>query len=262
MKLQTWLFATTIAALAGFLTAGCSTSKPTACCCCSKAPMKASLSRQSFGKNSDGKDVDLYVLTNTNGVTAKIMTRGAAIVQMCVPNRDGKLGDITLGFDTLEGYLQKENPYFGTIVGRYGNRIAKGKFSLDGKSYTLATNNAPGGIPCHLLNGGADLGGDIGCPGDGLALFLGPLGHAIDGLRHLFHGGSCFGDCLRLVLCALGHLLDGGADLAGSLSGLFGRVGQLLRSRAEAGSALSHLADRVAQAIDHLDKGVAQFIFF
>ena len=149
MKLQTWLFATTIAALAGFLTAGCSTSKPTACCCCSKAPMKASLSRQSFGKNSDGKDVDLYVLTNTNGVTAKIMTRGAAIVQMCVPNRDGKLGDITLGFDTLEGYLQKENPYFGTIVGRYGNRIAKGKFSLDGKSYTLATNNG-----ANTLHGG------------------------------------------------------------------------------------------------------------
>ena len=150
MKLQTWLFATAIAALAGFLTAGCSsTSTQTACCCGSKAPMKASLSHQPFGQNSDGKDVELYVLTNTKGVTAKIMTRGAAIVQMCVPDRNGKLGDVALGFDTLEGYLQKGNPYFGTIVGRYGNRIAKGKFTLDGKAYTLATNNG-----ANSLHGG------------------------------------------------------------------------------------------------------------
>lgn len=150
MKLHSWLIAATVSSLAGLLTAGCGT-------CCkknqpsdqTKSPMKASLTKQSFGTTPDGKAVDLYVLTNTKGVTAKIMTRGAAIVQMLVPDRNGKLGDVTLGFDNLEGYLQKDNPYFGTIVGRYGNRIAKGKFTLDGRSYTLATNNG-----ANSLHGG------------------------------------------------------------------------------------------------------------
>ena len=147
MKLQSWLIAATVSSLAGILSTGCCTSKNSASASCT--PMKASLTKQAFGTNPDGKPVDLYVLTNTKGVTAKIMTRGAAIVQMLVPDRAGVLGDVTLGFDTFDGYLDKGNPYFGTIVGRYGNRIAKGKFALDGKGYTLATNNG-----ANSLHGG------------------------------------------------------------------------------------------------------------
>jgi aldose 1-epimerase len=93
-----------------------------------------------FGKTPDGKAVELYTLTNRNGVTAKIMTYGAILTSLEVPDRAGKLGQVVLGFDTLEEYL-KGHPYFGATAGRYANRIAKGKFTLDGKEYTLAVNN-------------------------------------------------------------------------------------------------------------------------
>ena len=76
---------------------------------------------------------------------ADIITRGAVVTRLMVPDRSGTPGDVVLGFDTLDGYL-KENPYFGAIVGRYGNRIAKGRFTLDGKTYTLATNNGPNSL--------------------------------------------------------------------------------------------------------------------
>ena len=93
-----------------------------------------------FGQTSDGRQIDLYTLTNTNGLRARIMNYGAILVSLEVPDRDGNLGDITLGFDALDGYL-KEHPYFGAIVGRYANRIGKGRFMLDGVEYKLATNN-------------------------------------------------------------------------------------------------------------------------
>src|SRR5262249_27882635 len=80
--------------------------------------------KRAFGKTSDGTPVDLYVLTNKNGVTAKIMTYGATLTELHVPDRDGKLGDVVLGFDSLEGYLAG-HPFFGSTVGRVGNRIAK-----------------------------------------------------------------------------------------------------------------------------------------
>ncbi len=109
---------------------------------------KASIERQDFGKTADGTAVDLYVLTNTSGMVVKIMTYGGIITQILVPDKTGKMGDVVLGFDSLEGYL-KGHPYFGALVGRVANRIAKGKFSLLGKDYTLAVNNGP-----NALHGG------------------------------------------------------------------------------------------------------------
>ena len=99
----------------------------------------ASFSKEDFGQ-SDGKKVELYTLTNRNGVEAKIMTYGGIVVSLKVPDKQGKLSDIVLGYDNLEGYLQ-DTSYFGALIGRYGNRIAKGRFKLNGTEYKLATNN-------------------------------------------------------------------------------------------------------------------------
>ena len=108
------------------------------------APSAAGISKESFGQ-LDGQPVELYTLTNSNGMVMKVTTYGATITELHVPDRDGQLGDVVLGFDKLEGYLSPEyrqnNPYFGAIIGRYGNRIAKGRFTLDGVEYTLAINN-------------------------------------------------------------------------------------------------------------------------
>src|SRR5919201_240632 len=101
---------------------------------------KLNVAKQAFGNTADGTPVDLYILTNAHGLEAKITNYGGIVVSLMVPDRHGKLGDVVLGYDNLEGYLQK-NPYFGCIIGRYGNRIAKGKFTLQGIEYTLAQNN-------------------------------------------------------------------------------------------------------------------------
>ncbi len=101
-----------------------------------------------FGKTQDGKAVTVFTLTNAHGMRVRAMTYGAIIVSIEAPDRSGRMGDVTLGFDTLDGYL-KDPPYFGAIVGRYGNRIAKGQFTLDGTTYKLATNNGPN----HLHGG-------------------------------------------------------------------------------------------------------------
>ncbi len=107
---------------------------------------KMSIKKQAFGKTADGKDVDLYTLTNANGLKTEIMTYGGIVRILEVPDRDGNLGDIVLGYDSLDEYIEN-NPYFGALVGRCGNRIAKGKFTLDGVEYTLATND--GGNHLH-----------------------------------------------------------------------------------------------------------------
>jgi aldose 1-epimerase len=99
-----------------------------------------SIAKTSFGKTEDGQEIDLYTCTNANGLVVKLTNYGAIVVSVETPDRDGKLANITLGFDKLDGYLQR-HPYFGATVGRYCNRIAKGKFTLDGQEYTLATNN-------------------------------------------------------------------------------------------------------------------------
>lgn len=98
------------------------------------------ISTQEFGKTADGLAVNLYTLRNGRGMTAKITTYGGIVTELWVPDRNGKVGDVVLGFDTLDGYLAKP-PYFGALIGRYGNRIAKGTFTLDGQIYTLAGND-------------------------------------------------------------------------------------------------------------------------
>jgi len=101
---------------------------------------QANITKESFGKTGDGENVDLYTLTNNLGMQAKIMNYGGIVVSLKVPDRNGKMDDVVLGFNDLDSYL-KGHPYFGAIVGRYGNRIAKGRFTLNGFEYKLAVNN-------------------------------------------------------------------------------------------------------------------------
>jgi aldose 1-epimerase len=102
----------------------------------------------SFGKLPDGREVKLFTLKNKNGITVKITNWGATVVSVLMPDKNNVFEDVVLGFDSLKNY--ETNPaYFGCVVGRYGNRIAKGKFKLDGAEYTLATNNDPN----HLHGG-------------------------------------------------------------------------------------------------------------
>jgi len=100
----------------------------------------AQVTKQPFGKTPDGQQIDLYTLRNAHGVEAKIMNYGAIVTSLKVPDRNGKFDDVVLGFSDFDSYL-KNDPYFGAIVGRYGNRIAKGRFTLNGVEYKLATNN-------------------------------------------------------------------------------------------------------------------------
>lgn len=104
--------------------------------------------KRSFGNLPSGEEVHEYTLRNNNGMEVSILTYGGIIRTLLVPDKNGKLEDVVLGYDSLQGYLD-QNPYFGAIVGRYGNRIARGRFSLDGESYQLATNNDPN----HLHGG-------------------------------------------------------------------------------------------------------------
>jgi aldose 1-epimerase len=99
-----------------------------------------SANEEPFGQTADGREVTLYTLTNTNGLRVRITNYGAILVSLEVPDRDGKLADITLGFDALDGYLAV-HPYFGATVGRYANRIGKARFELDGVEYELAAND-------------------------------------------------------------------------------------------------------------------------
>lgn len=99
-----------------------------------------SIRKQPFGKTAGGQAVDLFELTNAAGPRAAIMTYGATVVSLEVPDRNGKPGDVVLGFETLDEYV-KYSPHFGCACGRYANRIAKGRFTLDGAEYSLAVNN-------------------------------------------------------------------------------------------------------------------------
>jgi aldose 1-epimerase len=106
------------------------------------------ISKKNFGRLPAGEAIDEYTLSNTHGLTAKVITYGGIVTELHVPDRHGKSVDVCLGFSSLEGYLAG-HPYFGCIVGRVAGRLTHGKFSLDGKSYTLAVNNAPN----HLHGG-------------------------------------------------------------------------------------------------------------
>ncbi|MES2520608.1 MAG: aldose epimerase family protein, partial [Bacteroidota bacterium] len=98
------------------------------------------IEKTAFGSLPDGRTADSYTLKNANGMEVKITNYGGVVSHWTAPDKDGKYEDIVLGFDSLAGYLTPP-PYFGALIGRYGNRIAKGKFKLEGKEYTLATNN-------------------------------------------------------------------------------------------------------------------------
>ena len=107
-----------------------------------------SIAKSSFGKTKDGTPVDLYTCQGPTGLILKMTNYGASVVSLETPDKAGKLANIQLGFPNLAGYSER-HPYFGSTVGRYGNRIAKGKFTVEGKEYTLATNNGP-----NALHGG------------------------------------------------------------------------------------------------------------
>lgn len=106
------------------------------------------ISKQLFGQTPAGTPVELYTLINDQGMEVKIIPYGAIIVSIQVPDRNGRLGDVVLGFENLAGYLEP-HPFFGAVAGRYANRIAGGKFTLNGVEYTLAQNNGPN----HLHGG-------------------------------------------------------------------------------------------------------------
>ena len=109
---------------------------------------RTAVKREPFGRMPDGQAVERFTLTNPAGIEVQAISYGGIITSLRVPDRTGTLGDIVLGFDRLDAYL-KDHPFFGALIGRYGNRIAKGQFALDGKTYKLATNNGPN----HLHGG-------------------------------------------------------------------------------------------------------------
>ena len=108
----------------------------------------ATIQKADFGKTADGTSVSLYTLTNAKGMEAKIATYGGAIVSLKTPDRTGKMGDVVLGYDNLAGYTGGK-AFFGALVGRYANRIAKGQFSIDGKTYNVPKNDG-----ANALHGG------------------------------------------------------------------------------------------------------------
>lgn len=109
--------------------------------------------QRSFGKMPDGRPVKIHYLENGHGTRVGVTDLGATLVSVEVPDRRGVMQDVLHGFDNAEGYLSAGNPYFGATVGRFGNRIAGGKFSFGGKEFVLATNDKLSDIPCHLHGG-------------------------------------------------------------------------------------------------------------
>ena len=114
-------------------------------CCLFMPKTPATITSAPFGQTPDGTPVEIYTLRNSRGAEARIMTYGGIVQSLKVPDRDGKFADVVLGFDSLDGYTKdsyvKSCPFFGALIGRYGNRIAGGKFTLEGNTYMLETNN-------------------------------------------------------------------------------------------------------------------------
>src|SRR5262249_14743749 len=104
------------------------------------------ISSAEFGKTAGGASVQLYTLTNKNGVEARITNYGGIIVSLKVPDRTGAKADVVLGFNSLDEYLQNPGPFFGALVGRYANRIAGARFTLGGVEYKLPVNNGPNSL--------------------------------------------------------------------------------------------------------------------
>lgn len=118
------------------------------CCPGVKSSSEAGIRKAPFGQTDDGQQVDLYTLTNANGLVAKITNYGGTVTELWVPDRTGKLDDVVLGFDNLNDYEEK-SPYFGSLIGRYGNRIGDAEFTLDGTEYDLPANDGK-----NTLHGG------------------------------------------------------------------------------------------------------------
>ena len=116
--------------------------------CTKKRESFVEIKRENFQTVLDGKTTDLFTLKNSNDMIVKITNYGGKIVQILVPDRDGKLDDVVLGYETIDGFING-SPSMGALIGRYANRIAKGRFELNGKFYSLATNNEPN----HLHGG-------------------------------------------------------------------------------------------------------------
>jgi aldose 1-epimerase len=134
-KMIPWMFAASAGAC---LLAGCASSNTTS----------SRIDKQPFGTASTGEPVDIYTLRNDKGAEARIMTYGGIVVSLKMPDKDGHFGDVVLGYDNLDSYV-KSSPYFGALIGRYGNRIGGAKFTLDGSTYTLPANDGP-----NTLHGG------------------------------------------------------------------------------------------------------------
>src|SRR3954470_22341893 len=134
-------FGSFLSAAALFLS-GCTAPKPV------PGKQMSKIEEQDWGQTREGAPVKLFTLSNNKGMVVKITTYGAIITELRVPDRNGRIANVALGFDTLEPYL-KGHPFFGAVAGRVGNRIAKGHFTLDGQEYKLATNNGPN----HLHGG-------------------------------------------------------------------------------------------------------------
>jgi aldose 1-epimerase len=132
-------------ALLGALTLACLTQ---ACAKKETSDVKNDVKKQAFGKMPDGTEVELYTLTNANGMQAGIITYGGTVVSLTAPDRNGKYADVVLGMDDVAGYM-KATAFFGAIIGRYGNRIGHAQFSLDGRVYKLPANDGP-----NTLHGG------------------------------------------------------------------------------------------------------------
>ncbi len=142
------------------------------------------IQRADFGKTRDGVAVSVYTLNNKNGLTARITNYGGIVVSLMVPDRNGKMADVVLGFDLLDGYLQNPGPFFGALIGRYGNRIGHARFTLDGRVYQVDRNDAENSLhggargfdkrvwtPKELTDGGLELrylsrDGEEGYPGN------------------------------------------------------------------------------------------------
>lgn len=137
MKKRSFLFA----ALIGLGLMSCSKTKNEN----ENKTMTSTISKEVFGDLPDGKKADLYTLKNANGMTVKISNYGGIITELTAKDKSGRWEDVVLGFDSLAPYIA-ENPFFGALVGRFGNRIANGKFMLDGKTYTLPINNGPNSL--------------------------------------------------------------------------------------------------------------------
>jgi aldose 1-epimerase len=111
------------------------------------------MKRTPFGHADHDNEASRFTIAHSSGIRAAVTDLGATLVSLEVPDRSGRMGDVVLGFSYAEDYAAHAGYYFGSMVGRFGNRIAHGRFELDGRPYQLTTNDLPGGIPCHLHGG-------------------------------------------------------------------------------------------------------------